>query len=355
MVNRSYAFFLIFLLLCPLLNSSAQIPSLDSNPQISVDCERIDDAEYISFSSGIGYIDCSITNEESKDLKIKFSFTGNFEIYAYAYDSSNEYDIENGDEILLKSDSYLESRFLLSVEKMEPTEEEFNLEIIVTESQEFNGWEECQDCEPHEFKTTYKIAPWAEIASVRLIESNIQGFPVGMTDNDESEIECNEDLLSETSINVEFEVDASSGGRDSMYLDLWFQLHLFRYTSDGVPIDGDLKEVTNSMKVDFDGTTTINATLNLDAFENRSGNEWYIALWISGNIYLDQYQNMERDSIIESKGIWFDRCELNSSIIDPDLELLENELQIENVPSVNTFFLILTILCAVMRRNNFVN
>ena len=70
---------------------------------------------------------------------------------------------------------------------------------------------------------------------------------------------------------------------------------------------------------------------------------------------LDQYQNMERDSIIESKGIWFDRCELNSSIIDPDLELLENELQIENVPSVNTFFLILTILCAVMRRNNFVN
>ena len=81
MVNKSYAFFLIFLLLCPLLNSSAQIPSLESNPQISVDCERIDDAEYISFSSGIGYIDCSITNEESKDLKIKFSFTGNFEIY----------------------------------------------------------------------------------------------------------------------------------------------------------------------------------------------------------------------------------------------------------------------------------
>ena len=334
--------------------SSAQVPPLSADPQITVDCDRTDSREYISYSSGGGSVDCSINNEESKNLKVKISWTGNFETTSYAYNNDDSFSIKNGDDILIKSDEQINAGFYIRVGKIEPSNEDFKLEIVVTESEEFNGWQECEDCESHEFETTYKIGPWAQITNAQLVESTIPGIPVGLFANGPAQdisLECTEDLLSETSINVEFEIDSSSAGRDSMYIDLWFELHLLSYTIHGVPIDGDLDETTNTMKMNLEGNTSIKASLNLDSFENRSEEQWYISLRIKGNIYLDQYENLEPDSIIESSYLWSYRCELNSSVMDPDLASLDDELQMVKVPSMNTGFLILTILCAVMRRN----
>ena len=87
-------------------------------------------------------------NDESKNLKIKFSWTGIFK-YASAFSDNGDWDIENGDEIQIRS-GQSEPRLFVSIGKIEPTEDDFKLEIVVTESEEFNGWQECDDCEPHE-------------------------------------------------------------------------------------------------------------------------------------------------------------------------------------------------------------
>ena len=77
--------------------TSAQVPIPNDEPQISVDCERVDSEEYISANRGIGHVHCSINNEESKRLKLEFTWTGEFDIYAW-YEGG---DIVSGAEIIL--------------------------------------------------------------------------------------------------------------------------------------------------------------------------------------------------------------------------------------------------------------
>ena len=77
---------------------------------------------------------------------------GIFEIRASAFSDNGDWDIENGDEIQIRSEDQIRAWLFVSVGKIEPTEDDFKLEIVVTESEEFNGWQECDDCELHEFE-----------------------------------------------------------------------------------------------------------------------------------------------------------------------------------------------------------
>ena len=341
--------------------SSAQVPIPNANPQITVDCERYDNREYISYSIGSGWVKCSITNDESKNLKIKFSWTGIFEIRASAFSDNGDWDIENGDEIQIRSEDQIRAWLFVSVGKIEPTEDDFKLEIVVTESEEFNGWQECDDCEPHEFETTYKIVPWAEFTDVQLLQSNVPGLSAGLTKNDSSEdiaLECSEDILTENSISVEFSTDASAAGRNNMHIELELIIHLYQMDEYGVPRDGDRKEITISAPVNFEQPTVITTSANLDGSENRTGNDWRVSIWIGSKVYLDNYQNMPQNSVISDESLWYSWCELNNSVLDPDFIEPnggtggEKSGGDEKIPSINALFSLSAILMAALTRNH---
>ena len=341
--------------------ASAQVPIPNANPQITVDCDRTDGREYISYSLGSGWVQCSINNDESKNLKIKFSWTGSVAITAFAFSDSGDWDIENGDEIQIRSEDQINAWFIVRVGKIEPTEDDFKLEVVVTESEEFNGWQECDNCEPHEFETTYKIIPWAEITDVQLLQSNVPGLSAGLTKNDSSEdiaLECSEDILSENTISVEFVIDASAAGRKNMHIELELIIHLYQMDEYGVPRDGDRKEITVSAPVNFEQPTIITTSANLDGSENRTGNDWRVSIWIGSGVYLDSYQNMPPNTVISDDGLWYSWCDLNNSVLDPDFIEFnggtggEKVGGVEKIPSINALFSLSAIMMAAYMRNH---
>ena len=328
--------------------SSAQVPSLNSEPQISVDCERVDSEEYISANRGNGHVHCYITNEESKRLKLEFTWTGDFNIYAW-YGGN---DLDSGAEIILDSDESIKVYFHLMVGKIEPTELEFNLEIVVTESEEFNGWQDCQDCEPHEYETKYKTSPWAEITSSSVLESNIPGLPVGASYSDENDVICSEDLLSDLTVDIEIGMDASTKGRESMHYRLMFYVGMYYMDSFGVPQDVKANETLSTIPINWDGTTSIRLDTNLDATGNRSDENWRVSISLVTQIFLDDYGGIESNYIIDTRAIWWSWCYIDSTVEDPDvMEINNGESSAKTLPSIGPVMSIVTILLAAMRRS----
>jgi hypothetical protein len=328
--------------------SSAQVPSLNSEPQISVDCERVDSEEYISFNRESGNVDCSITNEESKRLKFEFTWTGEFNIYA-GYVGG---DVDNGAEIILDSDESIKVMMLIRAEKIEPTELELNVEVVVTESEEFNGWQECQDCEPYEYETKYKTTPWAEITSSSVLESNVPGLPVGASYTDDNDVICSEDLLSDLTVDIEIGMDASTKGRESMHYRLSFDVAMWTMDSFGVPQDVNRNKTNSSIPINWEGTTSIKLDANLDATGNRSDENWRVSVGLVSQIFLDNYGGIESNYIIDSRSIWMSWCYIDSTVEDPDvMEINNGESPAKTLPSIGPIMSIVTILLAAMRRS----
>lgn len=332
--------------------TSAQVPIPSDEPQISVDCERVDSEEYISANRGAGGVHCSITNEESKRLKLEFTWTGEFDIYAW-YEGG---DIVSGAEIILGSDEIIKVRMLIRVEKIEPTELELNLEVVVTESEEFNGWQECQDCEAHDYETKYKTSPWAEITSSSVSESNIPGLPVGASYSDENDVICSEDLLSDLTVDIEIGMDASVKGRESMHYRLEFDISMYYMDSFGVPQDVKRNETISSIPINWEGITSITLDANLDATGNRSDENWRVSISLVSMIFLDNYEGIESNYIIDSRGIWWSWCDIDSTVEDPDvMETNKGESSGKSLPSIGPIMSIATILLAAMRRSESVD
>jgi hypothetical protein len=331
----------------PMLNSVAQVPGLSAEPQISIDCVEYDSDEYLAYGSGFSWIDCDVTNEESKRIKVEVKWTEEFKVVTME-------DIDNRDEVTLESDATFELTMLISATKMEPGELDFRIEFTVTESEEFNGWQTCDDCETHEFEVTYKLSPWAEITNVEVTDSTVPGMPAGSSySNNRGEPICSEELLSDLTITVEADIDASQSNRDSMYFQLNFKMQIYFLSDPGAYEPEIFSEATTteSVPIDWQNTTTVSLDFNLDAVGNRSEENWRVFIVLESSVYLDSYGRMKPNSVIDTKPIWSNGCQLPFSVEDPDANAAdEREDSSSSLPSTGVFTSLVAVLLAAVRR-----
>ena len=336
------------ILIVPMLNSVAQVPGLSAEPQISIDCVEYGYEGYLAYGSGLSFIDCDVRNQESKRIKVEVKWTEDLEVAPFE-------DIDNRDEVTLESDATFELLMMIRATKMEPGELDFRIEFTVTESEEFNGWQTCDDCETHEFEVTYKLSPWAEMTNVEVTDSTVPGMPAGSSYyDDRGEPICSEELLSDLTISVDADIDASQNGRDSMHFQLNFMMQIF-YVD---PV-GDETEIfseattTESVPVDWQNTTTVSLDFNLDAAGNRSDENWRVSIRLESSVYLDSYGRMKPNSVIDTELIWSNGCQLPSSVEDPDaIAADEKEDSSSSLPSTGVFTSLVAMLVAAVSKRS---
>lgn len=333
--------------IAPMSDSAAQVPVLGAEPQISIDCVEYDSDEYLSYNSGFSWIDCDVTNEESKRIKVEVQWTEDFKVMTLE-------GIDNRDEITLESDATLELTMMISATKMEPGELDFRIEFTVTESEEFNGWQTCDDCETHEFEVTYKLSPWAEITNVEVTDSTVPGMPAGSSySNNRGEPICSEKLLSDLTISVDADIDASQNGRDSMHFQLNFKMQIYYLSDPGASEPEIFSEATTteSVPVDWQNTTTVSLDFNLDASGNRSDENWRVYIFLESSVYLDSYGRMKPNSVIDTQFIWVNSCQLPSSVEDIDA-IAADEIEDSSsfLPSTGVFTSLVAMLVAAVSK-----
>lgn len=310
---------LIILVSSMTLPASAQTPILD--PQITVDCtnwQENGNLGPISWSLGKGYADCVITNDDSRKVRIEVTWSAeHMDVSAIDYGYN---DVSNGQELELESNEEFGILFALFPEKMEPGEAPFEVQIVVTETEELNGWRECQNCEVHEFETEFDIGPWGYIKRGKLISSNIPGFSSGLTLDADSrsdlsdELICSEELLSHQSLSFSLELESSKGGRETMYGKFFFSLTLVNY--DNIQ-DKILIEESAEVEFDANGEAISNATLNLNVSSDRIG-DWYVKVKLSAFSFLESYPDISPNSILDRTVFIDSECLLDPSMVDPD-------------------------------------
>ena len=210
--------------------------------------------------------------------------------------------------------------------------------------------------EPYEYETKYKTTPWAEITSSSVLESNVPGLPVGASYTDDNDVICSEDLLSDLTIDIEIGMDASTKGRESMHYRLSFDVAMWTMDSFGVPQDVNRNKTNSSIPINWEGTTSITLDANLDATGNRSDENWRVSISLVSMIFLDNYEGIESNYIIDSRGIWWSWCDIDSTVEDPDvMETNKGESSGKSLPSIGPIMSIATILLAAMRRSESVD
>jgi hypothetical protein len=295
-------------------SSEAQAPGIE--PQVSVDCKNIQSWHNqgpISYSLGSGAANCIITNEDQRNIKFEVTWMAEKMdvITTVMYQPDEE--VQSGDEIELASGEEFELWLYLFPEKMEPGEVSFEVEILVTATEEISGWRDCQNCEPHVFDTEYEIGPWGIIHGGLISKSNIPGIPTGTNLDLESRntlengLICSEDLLTQQSIEYSLFLESSTGGRDKMVARSSFEMRFVNHED-----RDDTISIEESFESEFDsrGIAEFNATLNLNIPENRTG-VWHVEVFLSGDLYGYGRHGYDGDFLAVS-------CLLNNSILDPD-------------------------------------
>lgn len=299
---------LIILVSSLTLPASAQTPILD--PEITLDCQRLGNSGPIHWPGG-GWIHCVITNDDFRTVRIEvtWSASDSFRKVSGIDIGANDSNVSNGQELELESNDEFEIVFRLYVKKMEPGEAPFEVQIVATETEEINGWRDCQNCEVHESEIEFETGPWGIINRGKILSSNILGFPPGLTfqRGDTNDLICNEELLTNQSLSFSLELESSNAGRDSMFGKFIFT---FTLTSPDNPNNAIYEEA----KIEFDvsGEAISNVTLNLNVPSNRSG-DWYVNLNLRTYAYMGSYwEGLGADTLIDRE------CLLDPSMVDPD-------------------------------------
>ena len=349
--NRVISIVLACLLTSFILPSFSQAQSPDFEPQITVECSNWNQDRNtgpISYSLGSGTTDCYITNDDQRRIKFEVSWMA--EKMGVFTDTYNNGEISSGDEFELASGEEFAILFILFPEKMEPGEVSFDVEVVVTATQEVSGWRDCQNCEPHEFETEYEIGPWATINRGKISESNVPGIPTGTTLDDdtritlENDLICSENILTEQNLDYTLFLESSNAGREYMYAESRIDILLHNYNDD------ELIEIEQSFEGEFDenGQVTFSASLNLEAPEERSG-EWYVRFMLSGFVSTNQ---TDLNRVLDGTTYIDTSCILDNSILDPDYE----EELIQNAEEVSALSLLPTLtllaIAAILHARN---
>lgn len=318
-------------------SSEAQAPGIE--PQISVDCTN-GQSWYskgpISYSLGTGSADCIITNDDRRNIKFEVTWMAEKMDVVTSIMYQPDVEVQSGDEIELASDEELELWFTLFPEKMEPGDVSFEVEILVTATEEISGWRDCQNCEPRVFDTEFEIGPWGIIYGGLISKSNIPGIPTGTNldlesrNTSEKDLICSENLLTQQSIEYSLFLDSSTGERDTLYAISSFELRFVNYDEreDWIYIEESFESTFDSR-----GIAEFNATLNLNIPENRTG-DWYVEVFLYAMLFTNNTAYNELNQYHQKFDYVAASCLLNNSIRDPDFRQ-EFSGEVDELPALS--------------------